>query len=35
VEAEIPWLPRVTLPDSDLIEATATGLHDLRRAFGP
>jgi ADP-ribosyl-[dinitrogen reductase] hydrolase len=35
VEAEIPWLPRVTLPDSNLIEATATGLHDLRRAFGP
>jgi ADP-ribosyl-[dinitrogen reductase] hydrolase len=34
VEAEIPWLPRVTLPDSNLIEATAIGLHDLRRASG-
>jgi ADP-ribosyl-[dinitrogen reductase] hydrolase len=32
VEAEIPWLPRVALPDAELIEATATGLHDLRRA---
>jgi ADP-ribosylglycohydrolase len=35
VEAEIPWLPRVALPDSGLIEATATGLRELRRAFCP
>jgi ADP-ribosylglycohydrolase len=31
VEAEIPWLPRVAVPDAEQIEATATGLHDLRR----
>jgi ADP-ribosyl-[dinitrogen reductase] hydrolase len=31
VEAEIPWLPRVALPDSELLDAAATGLHDLRR----
>jgi ADP-ribosyl-[dinitrogen reductase] hydrolase len=35
VEAEIPWLPKVALPDSALIEATATGLHHLRRACCP
>jgi ADP-ribosyl-[dinitrogen reductase] hydrolase len=35
VEAEIPWLPKVALPDSTLIEATAIGLHDLRRACCP
>jgi ADP-ribosyl-[dinitrogen reductase] hydrolase len=33
VEPEIPWLPSVTLPASALIEATATGLYDLRRAW--
>lgn len=33
VEAEIPWLPRVALSDSELIDATATGLHDLRRSL--
>jgi ADP-ribosyl-[dinitrogen reductase] hydrolase len=32
VEAEIPWLPKVALPDAALIEATATGLHGLRRS---
>jgi ADP-ribosyl-[dinitrogen reductase] hydrolase len=32
VEADIPWLPRVALPDSELIDAAATGIHDLRRA---
>jgi ADP-ribosyl-[dinitrogen reductase] hydrolase len=32
VEADIPWLPRVALPDSELLDAAATGLHDLRRA---
>jgi ADP-ribosyl-[dinitrogen reductase] hydrolase len=31
IEAEIPWLPRVALPDLELIDAVATGLHDLRR----
>jgi ADP-ribosyl-[dinitrogen reductase] hydrolase len=35
VEAEILWLPRVVLPESELIEAMATGLHDLRRALCP
>jgi ADP-ribosyl-[dinitrogen reductase] hydrolase len=35
VETEIPWLPKVALPDSGLIEATATGLRELRRAFCP
>lgn len=35
VEAEVPWLPRVALPDSELIEATAIGLHGLRRAACP
>jgi ADP-ribosyl-[dinitrogen reductase] hydrolase len=35
VEPEIPWLPGVTLPASALIEATATGLYELRRAYCP
>ena len=35
VETDIPWLPRVVLPESALIEATATGLHDLRRSLCP
>jgi|SRR6266545_1740052 len=35
VETEIPWLPRVVLPESELVEATATGLHDLRRSLYP
>jgi ADP-ribosyl-[dinitrogen reductase] hydrolase len=34
-EAGITWLPRVALPASALIEGTATGLHDLRRACCP
>jgi ADP-ribosyl-[dinitrogen reductase] hydrolase len=34
-EAEISWLPRVALPDAELIEATATGLRDLRQTFRP
>jgi ADP-ribosyl-[dinitrogen reductase] hydrolase len=33
VETAIPWLPRVVLPELELIEATATGLHDLRRSL--
>jgi ADP-ribosylglycohydrolase len=33
VEAAIPWLPRVVLPELELIDATATGLHDLRRSL--
>ena len=33
VETAIPWLPKVILPDLQLIEATATGLHDLRRSL--
>jgi ADP-ribosyl-[dinitrogen reductase] hydrolase len=32
VEAEIPWLPRVALPEAALTEAIATGPHDLRQA---
>lgn len=35
VETDIPWLPRVVLPESEVIEAMATGLHNLRRALGP
>jgi ADP-ribosyl-[dinitrogen reductase] hydrolase len=35
VEAEIPWLTNVALPDPELIEATASGLHNLRRACCP
>jgi ADP-ribosyl-[dinitrogen reductase] hydrolase len=33
VETDIAWLPRVILPDAELIEATATGLHDLWRSL--
>jgi ADP-ribosyl-[dinitrogen reductase] hydrolase len=32
VEREIPWLPRVTLPEPELIEAAAVGLDRLRRS---
>jgi ADP-ribosyl-[dinitrogen reductase] hydrolase len=32
VETAIPWLPRVVLPKLELVEAAATGLHDLRRS---
>jgi ADP-ribosyl-[dinitrogen reductase] hydrolase len=35
VTADIPWLPGVLLPDSALIEATVTGLHDLRQSLPP
>src|SRR5215211_5959539 len=35
VTADIPWLPRVLLPEPALIEATATGLYDLRRSVRP
>jgi ADP-ribosyl-[dinitrogen reductase] hydrolase len=35
VTAEIPWLPRVLLPESALIGATVTGLHDLRQSLCP
>jgi ADP-ribosyl-[dinitrogen reductase] hydrolase len=35
VMADIPWLPRVLLPESALIEAIVTGLHDLRQALPP
>jgi ADP-ribosyl-[dinitrogen reductase] hydrolase len=31
VGSQIPWLPRVAMPDAGLIEATATGLYELRR----
>ena len=31
VESEIPWLPRVDLPKSDLIDAVSAGLYHLRR----
>jgi ADP-ribosylglycohydrolase len=33
VEAAIPWLPRIALPNGELIEATATGLHALSLRF--
>jgi ADP-ribosyl-[dinitrogen reductase] hydrolase len=33
VIADIPWLPRVLLPESALIEATVTGLHELRQSL--
>jgi ADP-ribosyl-[dinitrogen reductase] hydrolase len=33
--ADIPWLPRVLLPESALIDATVTGLHDLRQSLCP
>jgi len=35
VTADIPWLPRVLLPESALIEATATGLQELRQSLCP
>jgi len=35
VTAGIPWLPRVLLPQSALIEATATGLQVLRQSLCP
>jgi ADP-ribosyl-[dinitrogen reductase] hydrolase len=35
VTADIPWLPGVLLPESALIEATVTGLHDLRQSLHP
>jgi ADP-ribosyl-[dinitrogen reductase] hydrolase len=35
VETAIPWLPKVILPELQLVEATATGLHDLRRSRCP
>jgi ADP-ribosyl-[dinitrogen reductase] hydrolase len=35
VTADIPWLPRVLLPESTLIEATVTGLHNLRQSLPP
>ena len=33
ITADIPWLPRVVLPDSALIEASALGLHALRQSL--
>ena len=33
VESKIPWLPKVTLPDSDSVEAAATGLYEVRRSL--
>jgi ADP-ribosyl-[dinitrogen reductase] hydrolase len=33
VEAEIPWLPRIVLPEPDIVEATAAGLYELRGSF--
>jgi ADP-ribosyl-[dinitrogen reductase] hydrolase len=35
VEPDIPWLPRVLLPEPELIEATAAGLHELRQSLYP
>jgi ADP-ribosylglycohydrolase len=35
IETDIPWLPRVVLPESELIEATAIGLHGLRSIPSP
>ena len=35
VTADIPWLPGVLLPESALIEATVSGLHDLRQSLLP
>ena len=32
VESQIPWISRVGMPDERLIEATAAGLYELRRA---
>jgi ADP-ribosyl-[dinitrogen reductase] hydrolase len=31
IESQIPWLSRVGMPDAGLMEATATGLYELRR----
>jgi ADP-ribosyl-[dinitrogen reductase] hydrolase len=31
-ESQIPWLFDVGMPDARLIEATATGLYELRRS---
>jgi ADP-ribosyl-[dinitrogen reductase] hydrolase len=33
VESHVPWLPRVVLPELELIERMATELHDLRRSW--
>jgi ADP-ribosyl-[dinitrogen reductase] hydrolase len=33
VEREIPWLPKVALPEPESIEAAATGLYRLRRSL--
>jgi hypothetical protein len=33
VESEISWLSRVRLPRADELEATATGLYELRRSL--
>jgi ADP-ribosylglycohydrolase len=33
VESEIPWPPRVRLPRADELDATATGLYELRRSL--
>jgi ADP-ribosyl-[dinitrogen reductase] hydrolase len=33
VEAEVPWLPRVVLPEPEIVEAAAAGLHELRGSF--
>jgi ADP-ribosyl-[dinitrogen reductase] hydrolase len=33
VEAEIPWLPRVVLPEPNIVEVTAAGLYELRGSF--
>jgi ADP-ribosyl-[dinitrogen reductase] hydrolase len=35
VTADIPWLPGVLLPESALIQATVSGLHDLRQSLLP
>jgi ADP-ribosylglycohydrolase len=35
IEAEIPWLPRVVLPDPEIVEATAARLTELRGSFYP
>jgi ADP-ribosyl-[dinitrogen reductase] hydrolase len=33
VESEISWLSHVRLPKADELEATATGLYELRRSL--
>jgi ADP-ribosylglycohydrolase len=35
VETDIPWLSRVALPKAEVVEAAATGLHNLRRSLCP